>query len=151
VDARVATKPKSLPARFQQTPNDVRSVHRALTAIALSGPWRTSAERIVQKSFPDDTTALYMVRAATTPASTTSFPAFTASTLLPAIAPTSAAVRLFNAAFSVNLDGITSVTLPGIKRATPIRLSGLPHLKNRCEGSLGGLEGFSGLSPTPVL
>jgi hypothetical protein len=30
-------------------------------------------------------------------------------------------------------------------------LSGLLHLKNRCEGSLRGLEGFSGLSPTPVL
>ena len=64
---RIAQASNPFPKRFQNSSNHIRSVSRVLAAVALGDAQNQPADRIVQKTWPDDTSALWFTRAATTP------------------------------------------------------------------------------------
>ncbi len=88
-----------------------RSLHRALVAIALAGRERTSADRLAKAHWPDDRDAERITRAATSPTDTGDYPALNSSFVMPLAAPSAAATKLFARATSVDLAGLTSVSL----------------------------------------
>jgi hypothetical protein len=92
-----------------------RSLHRAATAIALTtGRKDLNAEQFLRRAWPDDARAGVILRAATTPTSTTTsgLPAVTTVALFRSLAPASAALQLFERGMSVDLTGISAVTMP---------------------------------------
>jgi hypothetical protein len=94
--ARVAQPPNSPLSRSQHAQNQTRSIHRMLAAVALSDMRHQPAKKIVQRNWPNDTSALLLTRAATSPTSTAATvltPTKTGDVLL-GIAPLSAAARL---------------------------------------------------------
>lgn len=86
-----------------------RSLTRAITSMALG---RGDAEAVLQRAWSHDAVAGLMLKAAVSPTSTSSYPTFTTAKTLPALAPQSAAVRLFASAMQVSLDGTATVSIP---------------------------------------
>jgi hypothetical protein len=102
--------------RFPVVPEDLyrngtatRSVARACAAVFLSELRGRSAEAIVKQSWPDDEAAAFITKAAVSPTSTTNTSALTptiAAGFLRAVAPASAAVRLFERSLQLNFAGV---------------------------------------------
>ena len=86
-----------------------RSLVRAITAKALG---HKDAEGLLQRTWPHDSVAEMVLKAAVSPTSTSSYPAYTTAKTLPALAPQSAAVRLFASAMQISLDGVASISIP---------------------------------------
>ena len=108
------TRPTPIPLRpdraalaFEQR----RSFHRALACIALAGRERTSPDRLVRAIWPQDVDAVGITRAATSPTSTDDFPAVNSSAVMPLAAPSAAATKLFSRAVSIDLAGLSTVSL----------------------------------------
>ena len=90
-----------------------RSLTRAIYALALRDVGsRKDPGDILRRTWPNDTAADLILRAAVSPTSTSSYPTFTTAVTLPALAPQSAAVRLFANALKVDLTGVASITVP---------------------------------------
>ena len=103
---------------------EARAILRSITASAVAATLEKSTMKsplaICRELFRgDERAAFYLSKAAKTPTMTSDYPTLTSQTLLPAIAPASAAVRLFALATQVNLDGVTQVRLPGIVNPPP--------------------------------
>jgi hypothetical protein len=88
-----------------------RSLTRALTAITLAGTTR-SAGAILKAAWPNDDAAGLILRAAVSPTLTANYPAFASVSVLPNLAPQSAALRLFNASLALDMAGINTVRVP---------------------------------------
>jgi hypothetical protein len=100
-----------------------RSLVRALTACVLksSPSSRVSPEDFARRAWPDDAQALRIAKAASAPADTTTAGALQLSAVgvFRSLAPSSAALALFDAGFSVDLRGLASVRVPSITSALP--------------------------------
>jgi hypothetical protein len=93
---RIAQASNPFPKRFQHTNNHIRPVSRVLAAVALSDNQRLSADTIVQRTWPDDTSALWFTRATSSPTKTSTASALTPTVtgdILLGLAPLSAATR----------------------------------------------------------
>jgi hypothetical protein len=89
-----------------------RSLNRALCGIALAGSHDEHAADWVERTWRDPT-ATMMTRAAQSPAdSQTGFPQWVSTSVLPALAPRSAALKLFGACLYLELAGQYAVKVP---------------------------------------
>jgi hypothetical protein len=91
---------------------DRRSLHRAVTALALANVREQRPETLVRAIWPDDAQASLIVKAAVSPTSTSSYPQITTATVLPALAPASASARLFARCLQIDLAGVAKVRVP---------------------------------------
>jgi hypothetical protein len=100
-----------------------RSLVRGLTSLVLSSSpkSRISPEEFLRGAWPDDGQAARIVKAASSPASTTTAGALQLSTvgLFRSLAPASAALALFEKGLSIDLRGLQSVRIPSITAAMP--------------------------------
>jgi hypothetical protein len=94
-----------------------RSLTRAITAMALGGRGDGRAD-FVRRVWPHDSGAETILKAAVSPTSTSSYPSYTTAKTLPALAPQSAAVRLFSLCMQIDLAGVAKVRIP-LTAATP--------------------------------
>jgi hypothetical protein len=83
-----------VPDRGVVAASERRSILRAITAIGLAATRKQAVEDIRSSFWPHDHETAEVVRAAVSPSSTASYPQFSSSSVLQAIAPMSAAVRL---------------------------------------------------------
>jgi hypothetical protein len=60
---RIAQASNLSPKRFQNSSNHIRTVSRMLAAAVLGDAQNQPADRIVQRAWPDDTSALWFTRA----------------------------------------------------------------------------------------
>jgi HK97 family phage major capsid protein len=84
-------------------------LQRMLTAVALSD---NNPRAFLQRTWPQDETAMLLLKAATTPTATGSYPTLTTVATLPALAPEAAATRLFARAVGVDLSSVAQVSVP---------------------------------------
>jgi hypothetical protein len=108
------TRPTPIPLRpdrYALEHEQRRSLTRAITAIALAGTTR-SPSTVLKSAWPYDDAAGLILRAAVSPTLTSTYPAFQAATVLPNLAPASAAIRLFNASLTLDMAGINTVRVP---------------------------------------
>ena len=100
-----------------------KSLHRALASLVLksSSTSRISPEKFCAASWPHDDFALRVVKAVSAPASTTTATALQLSAvgMFRSLAPSSAALQLFEAGFSIDLRGLHDVRIPSITAALP--------------------------------
>ena len=91
-----------------------RSLMRCISAVALGALNRCSAENIIRETWPTDATAAVLTRNAVLPTMTTDgLPTFTAVRVLPSLAPSSAAVRLFErAGLKLDFEGVHQYSVP---------------------------------------
>jgi len=99
------------PDRFALEHEQRRSLVRACTAMALAGPTR-SASAVLKSAWPNDDAASLILRAAVSPTLTSNYPTFQAASVLPNLAPQSAAIRLFNASMVLDMAGVNTVRVP---------------------------------------
>lgn len=97
--------------------SDRRSLHRAITAMALSIGQGRGAESVLKRAWPNDTTAQMVLKAASSPIMTGNFWTIVGTNPLAALAPASAAAQLFEQCTQVDLAGVTSVRLPYVAGA----------------------------------
>lgn len=117
--------PQGIPLRADPAAlrrSEQRSLHRALTAIVLTGPSsQIGPEQFVNRSWPDDHQAIRITKAVSGPASTSTATALQLSAVgvFRSLAPTSAALALFDKGLTVDLRGLSSVRIPSITTALP--------------------------------
>jgi hypothetical protein len=100
-----------------------RSLDRALAAIVLTRS-ETDPAVYARRNWPDDAQALRIVKAASSPTSTSDAGALllSAAGVFRSLAPTSAALKLFDRGLAVDLSGLASVRIPSITTALPTSL-----------------------------
>ena len=107
-----------------------RSLVRACTAMVLGGRHGAPRPDEIIRTWRDDAMAGRILKAATSPTSTASYPQMQATAVLPMLAPSSASARLLAAASSLDLSGIASIKLPFIgasgRPAVPFVAEGAP-------------------------
>jgi hypothetical protein len=108
-------QPRGIP--FRPAPDELarierRALHRAITAMCFGVAQRQDPESILNAHWPDDGTATLMLRSVSTPTSMADYPAYTPTTMLPNLAPSSAAIKLFNACMVLDLSGVSSIRVP---------------------------------------
>jgi hypothetical protein len=92
-----------------------RSLVRALTAQALAGlRGQLDTLGILQRAWRSDRVAEWYVRAATSPIGTANFPATEGVASLVLLAPSSAALRLFDAQLKLTLGANATVRIPSV-------------------------------------
>jgi hypothetical protein len=106
-------QPRGIPLRpdrraFAQ--DQRRSLIRAITSVVLSGVDRSPSD--VLKAWPNDDGADLILRAISSPITTSDYPAAQSIVLLPELAPQSAALRLFTASMTLDMAGIGTVRIP---------------------------------------
>jgi Phage capsid family len=96
-----------------------RSFFRAVTACALTAHDNRDPAQILRKAWGGDRTAELLLRAATSPISTTTASALSVESVrgLALLAPKSAAVRLFEAGVQLDLTGINKIRVPNVATA----------------------------------
>jgi hypothetical protein len=102
-----------VPEDLYRNGSATRSVARALAAVALSGG-KENPLKIVQRNFPNDEAAELIVKAAVSPTSTSasSITPTIVGPFLRALAPASAAARLFARALQLDFAGVYQYTIP---------------------------------------
>ena len=91
------------------------SFNRAMTAMALSaGRDKRPAADILKSYWSDDSSAERILRAASNPASTTTFPAVQSVRVLPMLAPAAASSRVLALGTQLDLSGVNSIKIPFI-------------------------------------
>ena len=111
---------RSLPAPAF-TRSSTRTVARVCASVLLANKQGESPVKFVQRNFPDDADAEWLTRAATTPTSTaTGLAATVTAPFLRALAPVSAATRLFSRAMQLDFDGVYQYLVPTYSSAAPI-------------------------------
>jgi hypothetical protein len=96
-----------------------RSWHRAITAQALASLKRSDPIKVLQAAWPSDDRAALILRAAQSPTSIGDFPPAEKTGLFQSLAPSSAALQLFERGMQLDLAGITTVRIPNIANAPP--------------------------------
>jgi hypothetical protein len=91
-----------------------RSLHRAVAAIALGAAKATDPKHILRSAWPEDHRATIMLRAASNPIDSTTYPGLDAVTTLPQLAPQSAAMKLFARGARLDLAGKRTISVPDI-------------------------------------
>jgi hypothetical protein len=102
-----------VPEDLHRNGSATRSVTRALAAVALSG--KENPLKVVQRNWPEDDAAELIVRAAASPATTSSVTQVLPTVVGPflrALAPASAATRLFQRALQLDFSGVHQYTIP---------------------------------------
>jgi hypothetical protein len=100
-----------------------RSLDRALAGIVLTRS-ESDPALYVRRNWPDDAQALRIVKAATAPITSTDAAALqlSAAGIFRSLAPTSAALQLFDRGFTVDLSGLASIRVPSITSGLPTSL-----------------------------
>jgi hypothetical protein len=96
-------------------PPRAESVHRALAALAIADLTRARPADVLERVFPNDHVAGFIVRAATSPTTTTTgadLLGHLAAAFVSAIAPASAAARLFAECTQLNFAGVHTFSVP---------------------------------------
>jgi hypothetical protein len=100
------------------------SMRRAIAASALASMRGSAdAEEILRRNWPRDEEARLLIRAATTPTTAAANAGVISYDLIASfrsLAPGSAALRLFDASFKVDLTGINTVRLPRVAALNPL-------------------------------
>src|SRR6516162_2168277 len=94
-----------------------RAIVRAAIATALGGYSRSvMPEQVIRSRWSGDSEAMLVLRAASSPASTTNTAALTQTTktFLTALKPVSAGVDLLNRGIMLDFNGAASITLPAL-------------------------------------
>jgi hypothetical protein len=91
-----------------------RSFTRACTSLALATKHRIRPDVILAKTWPDDSVATRILKAAQTPTTSAGFPAMQAMQVLPLLAPQAASAQLLGLATPVDLAGVNTVRVPYI-------------------------------------
>jgi hypothetical protein len=89
-----------------------QSVIRAITAQTLACVDRRNPADVLREVWPHDVRAGQVVKAVVQPTSSADYPTWLRSAPFALLAPTAAAVKLFDLALKVNLDGATQVSIP---------------------------------------
>jgi hypothetical protein len=103
---------------IRENNSEPRSWHRAIAAQALAARHKTGASRIaaeiVKSTWPNDERALMITRGAVTP--TTSAGLWTYDPVGPfrSLAPSSAALSLFQLGMALDLNGVTTIRIPAV-------------------------------------
>jgi hypothetical protein len=96
-----------------------QSWHRAVTASALAALKRSEPADVLKSTWPNDQRAALILRAAQDPTSTDDFPAFDRTGLFQSLAPSSAALQLFELGLKLDLSGINTIRIPNIATWEP--------------------------------
>jgi hypothetical protein len=96
-----------------------RSWHRAIAARTLAMLQRGEPARIAKGAWPRDERVQTIIRAASAPADTTSFPTFNPAGIFRSLAPGSAALQLFELGLALDLRGISTVRIPIVAGLPP--------------------------------
>jgi hypothetical protein len=94
-----------------------RSFHRGITCLALSSGRPEAAAALLARTWASDQQAELVIKATTSPTTTSSFPAITTAATLQTLAPKSASMQLFGRCVQVSLDGISKIRVPHILAA----------------------------------
>ena len=96
-----------------------QSWHRVVTASALAALKRSDPADVLKSAWPTDQRAALILRAAQNPTSTNDFPAFDKTGLFQSLAPSSAALQLFERGLQLDLAGITTIRIPNFASLPP--------------------------------
>jgi hypothetical protein len=107
---------------------DRRATLRAITALAVAAVRGSDPEAILKAGWPDDRVAAEVLRAVSSPLSTSLYPVANIVGLFRSIAPKSAALELFSYGRSIDLTGLNTVSIPhiGLLPAAPFVAEGAP-------------------------
>jgi hypothetical protein len=94
-----------------------RSLVHGLTCLALNSGHRARAAELLQSEWPNDRQAEWVVKAAVSPTSTSSYPAITTTGVLQSLSPASASAQLFDRCLRVDLQGVLKVRIPYVVTA----------------------------------
>ena len=107
----------ALPVRLDLdavTANDRRATLRAITAMAVAATRGSDPAQCLKAVWPDDRLAANVLRAVSTPTSTSLYPVANLVGLFRSIAPKSAALQLFGYGREIDLTGLNTVSIPHI-------------------------------------
>jgi hypothetical protein len=91
-----------------------RALHRAMTAIALGAVRKADPTSIMRTEWPSDDRAGAVLKAISSPLDTSGYPGLDAVTTLPQLAPSSAAMKLFQLGTKLDLRGKRTISVPNI-------------------------------------
>ena len=91
-----------------------RSWHRAIAAKALATAHHGDAGKIAKGAWPSDDRAALIARAAMSPLTTSGYPAFSPVVAFRSLAPSSAALQLFELGMTLDLTGKTTIRIPNV-------------------------------------
>ena len=116
---RMQTSRALVPEDLQNGQRERRSWHRVVAASALATLKRSNPADVLKSAWPTDQRAALILRAAQSPTSTDDFPAFDETGLFQSLAPSSAALRLFELGLKLDLSGINTIRIPNIATWEP--------------------------------
>jgi hypothetical protein len=96
-----------------------RSWHHVVTANVLAALKRSDPADVLKSAWPTDQRAALILRAAQNPTSTDDFPAFDKTGLFQSLAPSSAALQLFERGLKLDLSGVSTIRIPNIASWEP--------------------------------
>nr|WP_224741168.1 hypothetical protein [Bradyrhizobium sp. 2S1]MCK7667577.1 hypothetical protein [Bradyrhizobium sp. 2S1] len=96
-----------------------RSWHRAIAASALADLKRSDPADVLKTAWPTDQRAALILRAAQNPTSSADFPPFDRTGLFQSLAPSSAALQLFERGLKLDLSGVNTIRIPNIATWEP--------------------------------
>ncbi|MET4016058.1 hypothetical protein [Bradyrhizobium sp. S3.2.12] len=115
MNAPIPLRPDFAEAHRQQR----QSWHRAVAASALAVSKGADPSDVLKAAWPSDQRAALILRAAQSPTSTDDFPAFDKTGLYQSLAPSSAALQLFERGLQLDLAGITTIRIPNFASLPP--------------------------------
>ena len=96
-----------------------QSWHRAVAASVLAVLKGADSTEVLKSAWPTDQRAALILRAAQSPTSTDDFPAFDKTGLFQSLAPSSAALQLFERGLKLDLSGVNTIRIPNIASWEP--------------------------------
>jgi hypothetical protein len=102
------------PDPFAWREKERRSFNRAVAALAMSTRTDRQAKEILRDNWRDDDTAEQILKAATSPLTTSNFAAIQSTKFIEMLAPDCAAAKLLRLGYKFDLTGINSIKLPFI-------------------------------------
>ena len=138
-DAQGATPPKGSPTMNAPIPlradagalerSERRAWQRSIAASVFACSQRTNAAAILKATWPGDTRAASITKAATSPTTSSMFPAQDVVAAFKSLAPGSAAASLFALSNILSLAGLLTIRIPYVASLPPVQIfigEGLP-------------------------